>query len=175
MNDLKVIIENLALYVPSFQDLLGAIAFLCGVGMVFLGIYRMAARSNGDPRQRTYTGALANIMAGSVLIALPSLITVLNLSFWNTPEVADASSIFAYAPTVFDPNDQTTVRFIEACVRLIQFLGLIALFRGILLLNDHVQASMGGQSKLGPGLTFIFAGAMAVNFPKFVSLLDELM
>lgn len=174
MSDLATILQNLAGYVPTFLDLVGAIAFLCGCTLVVLAIYRMAQRSNSVSSQRTYAGALANLLAGCFLIALPSTIGMLNTSLWGTPETASADSIFAYAPTLFEDHDSAARLLIVAMVRIIQLLGVIAIFRGILLLNDHVQGQM-GQSKLGAGLTFIISGGLAVNFSKFVGLIEGLV
>ncbi len=173
MNDLATILQNLADYVPSFLDIVGGLAFLCGCTLVILAIYRMAQRSNSASSQRTYVGALANLLAGCFLIALPSTIGALNASLWGTSDIASADSIFAYAPTLFEDQDSASRLLIVAIVKIIQLLGVIAIFRGILLLNDHVQGQM-GQSRLGAGLTFIISGALAVNFPEFVGLIEGL-
>ncbi|MCY4592909.1 MAG: hypothetical protein OXE86_20610 [Alphaproteobacteria bacterium] len=172
MSDLDRALVNLSGYVGLFEALFYAICFVCGAAMVLIGLFRMTQRAN-MAANATWRGAVATILAGSTIVAFPALVGVLNSTLWGAPEVATSDQIFSYAPTLLDPVDGHAARVVEAIVLLVQFFGLIAVFRGILLLNEHVQA--GTPSRLGAGLTFIIAGAVAINLPRFAGLLDELV
>ncbi len=54
------------------------------------------------------------------------------------------------------------------------FIGIIAVMRGLYLLNQTAQGG-GGPKTFGPGLTFCIAGIMAVNFPLFVGMMELLI
>ena len=172
MSDLDRALVNLAAYVGAFETFFYAICFVCGVAMVMIGLFRLTQRAS-MAGNATWRGAVATILVGSTIVAFPTLIGVLNTTFWGDPDTLQADRIFAYAPSLLDPVDGHARKVVESIVLLVQFLGLIAVFRGLLLLNEHVQS--GGPSRLGPGLTFLLAGAVAVNLPRFAGLLDDLV
>ncbi len=172
MSDLDRALVNLAGYVELLEALFYAICFLCGVAMVMIGLFRMTQRA-GMAANATWRGAIATIFAGAVIVAFPALIGVLNATFWGDANTMPADRIFSYAPSLLKPVQGHARKVVESIVLLVQFLGLIAVFRGIVLLNEHVQA--GTTSRLGPGITFVLAGALAVNLPRFAELLDDLV
>jgi hypothetical protein len=57
---------------------------------------------------------------------------------------------------------------------IVQFVGVIAIARGLYLLNMSAQSAQGPKT-FGPGLTFVIAGAMATNFPIFVGVMENLI
>ena len=59
-------------------------------------------------------------------------------------------------------------------VAIIQFMGVIAVCRGIHLLGLTARGGH-GPSTFGPGITFVIAGAAATNFPHFVGLIESLI
>lgn len=175
MQDLENALINLAGYIDLFWVLLLVICAVSGAIFLLLALSRASQRANSDPHRSSYARPVANGITGTVLLAFPIMIGVLNTTLWGSPETESAERIFEYAPTLLADTGGKARQVIVAIVSLIQFFGAIALFRGILLLNDHYQGSPSAESRLGRGLTFGIAGAVAINFPKFMGLLDDLV
>ena len=175
MQDLETALINLAGYIDLFWILLLVICSVAGATFIVLALSRAAQRANSDPQRSSYARPLANALTGIVLLAFPILIGVLNTTLWGSAETESAERIFEYAPTLLADTGGRARQVIVAIVTLIQFLGAIALIRGILFLNEHYQGSTTAESRFGRGLTFGIAGAIAINFPKFMGLLDNLV
>ena len=57
---------------------------------------------------------------------------------------------------------------------IVQFMGVIAVCRGIHLLGLSARGGHGPRT-FGPGIPFGIAGAAATNFPIFVGLVESLI
>ena len=64
--------------------------------------------------------------------------------------------------------------WISGIVLIIQFVGVIAVCRGLYLLNQSAQGGQGPQT-FGPGFTFVIAGICATNFPIAVGIFESLI
>ena len=173
MRDLEAALRSVAGHVGAFEYLLYGILMCMGLGMIVLAVKRAQARANDDPRVRSYVGPAMTGLFGCVLFAFPSTVAMLNLTLWGRPDVLPPDAIFAYAPSLFGPVDTKAKELIKAIVIVVQFLGMIALVRSIMLFNEHAQGP--GESRLGMGLTFLLAGTVATNFPLFAGVLEDLV
>jgi len=102
---------------------------------------------------------LAYFLGGAALIFLPTTLTVLSNTAFGT------DSILAYA--TYNPYN-----IYDAMKLVIKTMGLIWFVRGCVLL---VHASEPGVQEGPKGLTFLFAGILAMNFEGTISILNYMM
>lgn len=177
MIDLLQIIENMVRLLTPFSRLIYAACFVAGVVFVLRGLNRASravdmGRTGPNDRYTTFRG-LSEILTGAFLISLPGLLLVLSETFFGTG-IESPDSIFAHAPStlgLFSPGSPGRA-MISGIIGIIQFIGIIAVIRGIMLLNMNAQGATQG---IGPGVTFLVSGAMAVNFPLFFAMIERLI
>lgn len=175
MADLLQIIENLVTMLPAFRGLLSAVFWLTGVLFIISALRSAMRRSEMGPSQGTWMVPLAKFITGAAFIAFPSTVGAFLASFWGSPTAASPDAIFALAPSMTAAMDEGNGRIILTSITMIvQFVGLIGFARGLYLMN--ASASGTGQAKtFGPGLTFLIASTLAVNFPMFIGAIELLV
>jgi len=176
MVDLLQIIENLVGILPSFQVLFYVISFVIGVIFVMTAIRDAARRSQMGQSAGSWYQPFWTFVIGVSFVALPGLVSSLTYTFF-AQEQPDPSNIFAYAPATIGlfNADGPGRTMITGIVAIIQFIGIIAVMRGLYLLNQSAQGGGGGPKTFGPGFTFVIAGIMAVNYPLFVGAIELLI
>lgn len=153
--------------------LVSVIAFIVGGTFIVQGLLR-AAKSGADPRAADPKVVISNLVFGAILMAfattLPSMLgtlfgdeTISNMT--NTTSIIQWSKI-----TGSSGSNDVADKAIKAVLAFIQIVGVIAFFRGWLLLKKAVE---GGQATIAQGLTHIIAGAMCVNMDKMLAIIDE--
>jgi len=175
MVDLLRIIENVVNLLAPFSVLLYGLCFVIGVIMVLSGLRSAARRSETGPNAGSYGKPFYHLLTGILFISLPALLVSLTQSIFGmgTPS---ADSIFSYAPATVGILDAGSPArdMLTGIVTIIQFIGIIAVIRGLLLLNRSAQGDSGPKT-FGPGVTFIISGVMAINFPLFVGAVERLV
>lgn len=176
MADILQIIENLTGYLPSFMSLTGVIFFILGVFLAINAIRGLARRSEMGPGMGSYAPHYIKLIVAIMFVSYPTFEQVLSRSFFGTGIVEDPNQIFALAPSVTQPfsgaDGSVARQVLVALTSVIMFVGVIAVGRGLYLLN--VAASGTSQVRtMGPGLTFLIAGIMAANFPQFLALINS--
>ena len=168
------LIARLEVYLQEFHLLVVVIAWATGIAAVVIGLRSAARRAEQGPGGGGWAGPISWMLSGLALLALPTLLGVLSRSVirggWSqvTPE------IFATAPELLQVFDgHVTQDTVVGILRIVQFLGVIAIFRGILLLNASCQP--GQQPTVGAGLTFIVGGTLAFNIGAVLGMLNELV
>ena len=112
-------------------------------------------------------------LTGIAFLGFSSTLSVLLGTLFGSGEVVAAEEVFAYGGLLLDPLAASGSReAVAGIVLIIQFIGILAVARGLLIMNQ--AATPGGQRVLGPGFTFLVAGALAVNFPVFAGALAKL-
>lgn len=175
MVDLLQIIENVVRLLAPFSTFVYALCFVIGVLMVLSGLQAASRRAEVGLQGGSYGKPLSRAITGVMLISLPALLLTLSETFFGTG-IQSADSIFAYAPStlgLFDAGGPARA-MISGIIMIIQFIGLIAVIRGLYLLNLSAQGD-GGPKTFGPGVTFLISGAMAVNFPLFFGMVERLI
>ena len=166
--------EAVATYVLQFERLLRAVCFLLGAGLTVHALRLAGRRAELGPQVGTWTKPTATFASGVALMAFPAFVSVLLASLFGTGVVDSPESIFSYSGNMLDAFGNSTIRQASTSfVLLVQLIGYVAVARGVWFLNASVSA--GNQKMFGPGLTFLFAGALAVNFPSFIGLLTGLL
>lgn len=165
--------EAVAMYVLQLERLLRAVCFLLGAGLAVHALRLAGRRAELGPQVGTWTKPIATFASGVALMAFPAFVSVLLASLFGTGMVDSPESIFSYSGNMLDSFNTSTFRQAStSLVLLIQLIGYVAVARGIWFLNASV--SPGNQKMFGPGITFLIAGALAVNFPSFIGLLTGL-
>jgi hypothetical protein len=174
MTDLLQIIQNLVAVMDDLKGLVGGICFLIGFLLGIKAIKMAQKRQEQGAGQGGWGASMSTFITACFFLSLPGLINILNTSVFGVNPVA-ASSIFTYADsTIGAINNAAAREMITGLVIIIQFMGIIAVGRGLFLLNQSAQGSQ-GPSTFGPGLTFVISGLMATNFPLFVGIMESLI
>jgi len=175
MADLLQIVIRVTGYLTEFTALFGVICFILGVIFGIKGLLAAAKRQEMGPGQGSWAGPMMTFMTGVFFIALPGLVDTLSQTLFALSTPPSADSIFAYAPATIGIMDGAEARtLIIGITAIVQFIGLIAIARGLYLLNLSAQSAQGPKT-FGPGLTFVIAGALATNFPIFVGVMESLI
>lgn len=175
--DLLQIVDNIVSYLIPFQQLFGAVCFVIAIVMMMAAL-RMAGRvsemRNGQAGQAGWGAPAATFFVATAFAAMPALLSSLSLTIFST-DIEDASTIFSHAPLTVGVLDGGEARsLIVGIVRIIQFVGMVAIARGLLMLNSSAQGA-GGPKTFGPGLTFVISGSMATNFPFFMRIMENII
>ena len=171
MEGLHALLVNFADLMPAFDLVYRAVCYLLGLVLVMLSLMRAARRVELGPGSMSWARPITGFIAGIVLLAIPDSIGVLLGSLFGNSDGVSPQQIFAYTDEALGPMSTPGLRRIVGSFMLLaQCIGYIAVFRGILMLN--AAASPSGRGSVGAGLTFLVAGAIAVNFPEFLSLLS---
>ncbi len=172
--DFVELIARLEVYLGEFYALVVAIAWATGIAAIVIGTRAAAMRSEQGPGSGGWSGAIAWILMGVCLIMLPSLLDVLSQSVIRDSWSSVGVEIFSTAPElvgVFDGQVSRTA--IVGILRFVQLLGVIAIFRGLLILNASVQP--GQQPTIGAGMTYLGGGVLALNIGPVLAALNDLV
>ena len=166
--------EAVATYVIQFERLLRAVCFLLGMGLAVHALRLAGRRAELGPQIGTWTRPTMTFASGVALMAFPAFVSVLLASLFGTGAVDSPEAVFSYSGDLFDAFGNAAFRQASTSfVLLVQLIGYIAVARGVWFLNASV--SPGNQRMFGPGITFLVAGSLAINFPSFVGLLTDLL
>lgn len=173
--DLLQIINNIHALLPSALALAKILSLLIGLVLVIFSI-RMAMKISAMGRHAgEWSQPITTFLVGVSFAALPLLLNILSQTLFSSTPVA-ASQILSLAPVTIGKfgDDPAVKTMITGMTAIVMVVGVIAIMRGLLLLN---AASKGGQSSssFGPGLTFLIAGTIAANFPTFVGMAEALI
>jgi intracellular multiplication protein IcmC len=155
-------ITNIMTQIPFLMRLVTATAYVMGMYFIFIAIFKL--KQYGESRtmmshEHHIKGPLIFMAIGAMLLYLPTTVQVGMTSFWTEPNP------YGY----LQQNDQWS-QFINACYIIIQFFGVIALIRGLVILS-HMGGSGHQQGTLGKGLTHIIGGIFCINIYQFVQVI----
>lgn len=181
MGDLLTTIQNIANLVRWGKDagpfwiLFTIISWFIGVLLLMSAIKKAGKRSEMGQSAGPWTGPVWTFVIATMFLAMPSFISAMSMTFFGvTPD--DPEKIFEYSPGVLGAIETDGGRaMISAIVTVVQFVGLVAVMRGLYMLNQSAQGGQSGPSTFGPGLTFVIAGVCALNFPIFVGMMSSLV
>ena len=175
MTNLLNIIENIIALLEPIKTLISGICVVIGFCMTYMAIKQAQRRQEMGPGQGSWNAPIFTFIIAMMFLALPALISILNVSILGTTPTS-ASHIFTHAKsTIGSIKGADTKRMIVGMVMIIQVLGIIAVCRGLFLLNQSAQGGGQGPKTFGPGFTFVIAGIMATNFPLVVGMMENLL
>ena len=167
------IITNLTAALPALEGLLRAVVYVLGILLVIRSLHLALRRTEFGAQATSSARVIVTFVTGALLLAFPATVSTLGLTLFGTTATPGPEAIFAYGNGMLDPLATGPTRHATgAFVLIIQLVGFIAIARGLLFLN--LAASPGGPQSFGPGLTFLIAGALAVNFPLFFGMIAGL-
>lgn len=157
----ETMLTNISTQIPTLMRLVTAIAYVMGMFLIIRGIVRL--KHMGEMRtmmshEHSLTAPLAFITVGALLLYLPTTVNVGLSTFWTDPNP------YGY----MGQTDQWS-QFFNVCFTVIQFIGAIAIIRGLVSLS-HV-GGQGHQGGLKTGLTQIIGGIFCVNIYQFVQVI----
>lgn len=171
MNSLLQAIVNVAGLLPALTSLMVFVSFLSGVWFFIRAMIALARPSNSG--NQVDTGYVTtHVVVGVCLISLGAVIYNMTETFFGTGQVSSASEIFSYAQsTVGFIHDPTTRTVITSIVGIVQFVGLLAIIRGLFMFAAYSKQTV---RTVGPAITFLISGVLAMNFPRVVGAFSAL-
>lgn len=161
--DLVTMIGNLGQSLFPVQELVSACGYLLGIGFIFTGIGKckeLAAGQHGMGAQGKVFAVVGYLVMGAALLYLPSMLQTVSNTLFGT------SNVLQYSQK-YNPYD------IYSSMRLlIQTAGVIWFVRGCVLL---AAASEPGEQHGPKGMTFVFAGILAMNFESSAEWLNYIL
>ncbi len=179
MDELTAFFTRLTAILPPAQAFVAALCFVLGIVLVIIGgrmlLITAEERSHAHHRRHGYWQAMTYIVFGLLIISLDMTLSAWIASLYgasNTTASA-ASEIMAYAPEMLSPvSGAPGEAILIALVRVAQFIGLLAVVRGLFLCVK--SADMPAQGLMGKGFIHMIAGIMAVDLPRTVGLFENL-
>ena len=179
MDELTAFFTRVTAILPPAQAFVAALCFVLGVVLVIIGgrmlLITAEERSHAHHRRHGYWQAMTYIVFGLLIISLDMTLSAWIASLYgasNTTASA-ASEIMAYAPEMLSPvSGAPGEAILVALVRVAQFIGLLAVVRGLFLCVK--SADMPAQGLMGKGFIHMIAGVMAVDLPRTVGLFENL-
>jgi intracellular multiplication protein IcmC len=161
--DLGQMIKNLNTAVPEFMRLVTGISYVTGFFLFFKMFYQM--KRYGEMRtmmasQTDLRGPLMLMVAGAMLIYLPTGVGVTIETFWDEPTVM-----------AYDASGDKWAPLMKSVVGIVQVVGVISFIRGWTLMTK--AAGQGAQpGTLGRAVSHIVGGALAINVVGFISAIQ---
>ena len=173
--NLLQIIENFVRIIGPLTGFVNLVCYVMGAFMFLYSIIQAMKRAEMGPGTPGGWGApISTFFTASIFMVMPQFVSIMNTSLFAVESVS-ASRIFELAPnTVANLQGTGSDAMIEGIVAIIQFLGLIAMVRGVYLINQSAQGGQGPPT-FGPGATFLIAGTMARMFPLFLAIMENLI
>lgn len=161
-NQASILIQNFQI----IADILETLALIMGVALTLGGILQL--KKHGESRtmmssQHSMAGPLMMLIAGSMLMILPTFIGSILLSFWGT------SSPLQYPQSLTDYNS-----LMDPVLMFVRIIGIGAFIRGIFLLS-RTGGQQSQQGTLGKALIHIFAGILCVHIVGTVTLMEQIL
>ncbi len=157
-------LRNFATDVPSLMRLATALAYVVGMYFILIGIVKL--KHAGESRTMTsqehaMTEPMMYLIAGALLLYLPTSVQVGLSTFWSTPN-----------PYGYLDNQNATGPwgdFYSICFSVVQFFGVVAFIRGVIMLS-HLGGRGGHQGGIGKAMTHIIGGLFCINIYEFVKM-----
>jgi hypothetical protein len=180
--DLMTMLIGIGKSIPAIIMLMQLAAILVGVYFTFGGLVQLWGASNANmskfmSSQSSYStaGGLVEILIGAFLLSLGTLefVGVLSRSFTGdyaaTRMTAD---ILSYTPGE-NPNMAEKGKAVTlALLALMQAVGFVAIFKGVMSLNSYFQEKY-TKGSFGTSMTWILGGMLAWNFKWFSSVINN--
>lgn len=163
---LDQMLSNLNSQFPSLYRLVTAFAYIAGFFIVFRGLYQMKHMGEGRAmgQQNDMKGPILSLLIGAALIYTPSFFSTSLITIFGTSSITSYPTGSHIDPS-FNEMGQTLVT-------IVQFVGGIALVRGILIFHrlGHGQAQ---QGTFGKGVTHVIGGILLINIVGFADVIGS--
>lgn len=157
-------LTHFASNIPSLMRMVTAISYVLGMSMMIKSIVQLKHLGESRTmmsRDQGLKGPLIFMAVGSLLLFLPTSIQVGLSTFWSIP------CSYCYLTQAGQWHD-----ILNTCYLIIQFIGVIAFIRGLLLIsqlgNESHQAGIFAR-----GMTHIVGGILCINIFQFVQVIQS--
>lgn len=172
MTGLSEFMARVAEAVGAFEMLLASLCFVVAFALT-IGAVLLLRSDNFIAGGRERPAAFAMLIVAAFLFALPEFIAMAGMSLWGE-ETPASSEIFAYAPEMLGVFDQDTSRTIlTSLLRVVQFIGAVAIFRALLLFNRAPNNP--GAGLYGRAVTHLVGGTLAWNIVLFLGTIESVV
>lgn len=153
-------IQNISQAIPNLMRLVTALSYVLGMSLVVKGVLEL--KQYGEQRtmmssQHSLKGPIIFLVAGTILLYLPSSVWVSLSTFWTNPNP------YAYVQEGNDPWWQT----IKAVLMIIELVGVIAFIRGVMILTQLAGHS-GQPGTFARAMAHMVGGVFCINMYQFV-------
>lgn len=158
------ILENIATNVPNLMRMVTAIAYVLGMTFVVRAVVQMKHLGEARTmmsREHSLKGPLITLTVGSLLLFLPTSVQVGLSTFWITP------CEYCYLSDQGQWHD-----IINTCYIIIQFIGVIAFIRGLLMMNQ-LSSESHQSGVFGKGLTHVIGGLFCINIFQVIQVIQS--
>ncbi|VVC76681.1 hypothetical protein AQUSIP_20050 [Aquicella siphonis] len=157
----EAILANIQRTIPNLTRMVTAIAYVMGMYMIISGVVKL--KHVGEMRtQMSYEHSIAKpivqISVGALLLYLPTSVQVGMSTFWTDPN-----------PYGYVIQQDQWEQFINVCFVVVQFIGIVAFIRGLVMLS-HLGGQGGHQNSLSRGLTHVIGGILCINIYQFLQV-----
>lgn len=163
------ILDNISNSMAQANDFMVALYYLVGVAFILSGVNRLKKLGHRTAFMNVdsgITGPMLLMFIGAALLLLPNFIETINKTIWGDPTISSADALS------YDVQSKTALDQFKPLVNVIQFVGLIAMLRGFLILSKSTGqgAQPGTMSK---GFVHIFGGILAINIVGTVNVITS--
>jgi intracellular multiplication protein IcmC len=155
-------------YKVKINNLLFGLTYLIGLGIIFSSLMQLkkfGQRSAMMQSQASLLGPICRLFLGVIVMYLHEFLNIVYQTTWGE-NVGD----------VLDLQSKTTDTGIDSIVKpmagFIQFIGLIAVIRGFMVLQRTASESGNQPGQLSKGFTHIVGGVFAINILGLVHLIE---
>lgn len=165
--DAATMLDNVQKQLPYLFSVVTGFAYVAGMLFIVKGLYSL--REYGESRmagsaQRGIKEPLVLLLVGAFLLYVPTAKDVMLNTIFGTSTLTPYNSYDTNNRTGFDELGQVLVN-------LVQFVGLVAFVRGLLILQ-RVGSNQGGQQQtFGKAVTHLLGGALAMNIMGFMNII----
>jgi hypothetical protein len=158
--DLVAMLGNLSQSLLAVDILISALSYITGIVLVYTGVLKLKKiTGSGGQSQEHYFMAFALLIAGAVLLFLPTSIKVVSMSTFGS------QNILSYA-------NYNKWDLFQSIGVLVKTAGLIWFVRGTMMM---VQASQPGEQHGMRGFFFLISGMLALNFTLTMSAVSYIL
>ncbi|MHA7840885.1 MAG: hypothetical protein ACX932_03365 [Gammaproteobacteria bacterium] len=147
---------NIQQTIPALMSMVTGAAYVMGFFFIFSAFYnmkqygemRLMSSANTDLR-----GPIGGLLLGAALIYIPNVFSVALITFFGSDN-----------PIAYEGNGSNWDLLAESLIDVIQFVGVIAIIKAIVLFRKASSGGSAGQQGLaGRGVTHFIGGVLAIN------------
>lgn len=140
-----------------------AFAYLAGISLVIIGIFRMLKSSSDGARGPVGAGTVMTFIAGGALLSLDAMMSTFGTSLFNT----GGNNLQTYSNLQFDTTGiamsdvELMNNVLSSVLAVMMIIGWISFIRGFFILRKVADGD--SEATVMSGMAHLFGGALAVN------------
>jgi hypothetical protein len=152
------------------QALLMTFAFLAATALLLVGIFRITKSVEEGPRGPTGFGTIMTFISAGALFSFGNSMGAFATSLFGDTTLSTNALIANDVINNVDDREKIE-KVIEGLLVFVMLVGYIAFMRGWFVLKDFADGKQGAT--VAQGLTFLFAGTLAINLGELINALGN--